>query len=39
MRKRPEQENGLFPFNLPIIQNLGELRFSAPVTFLVGEHG
>jgi predicted ATPase len=28
-----------FPFNVPIIKNLEELAFTAPVTFLVGENG
>jgi predicted ATPase len=28
-----------FPFNLPILQNLAELNFNTPVTFLVGENG
>src|ERR1043166_4061799 len=28
-----------FPFNVPVIRNLGELRLSATVTFLVGENG
>jgi predicted ATPase len=28
-----------FPYTVPVIQNLEELRFTAPVTFLVGENG
>ena len=28
-----------FPFSLPIIQNLDEIIFTAPVTFFVGENG
>jgi predicted ATPase len=28
-----------FPWTLPLIRNLEELEFSAPVTFLVGENG
>jgi predicted ATPase len=39
IRKWPEQENNLFPFNLPILQSLDELSFKSPVTFLVGENG
>jgi predicted ATPase len=39
MRKWTEQENSLFPFNLPIIQALQEINFISPVTFLVGENG
>jgi predicted ATPase len=35
---RPFKENR-FPFNLPILQNLIELNFNSPVTFLVGENG
>ena len=30
---------GAFPFNLPVIQTFQPLRFTAPVTFLVGENG
>jgi predicted ATPase len=29
----------LFPFNVPIIQNLTTLEFSTPVTFFIGENG
>jgi predicted ATPase len=35
-------ETGLpdgFPFQLPIIQSMGKLEFSSPVTFFVGENG
>ncbi len=28
-----------FPFNLPVVQALGELEFTSPVTFFVGENG
>lgn len=28
-----------FPYNVPVIQNLDELAFHSPVTFLVGENG
>ncbi len=28
-----------FPFDVPIIRALGEIRFTSPVTFLVGENG
>lgn len=28
-----------FPFNVPVIQSLTKLEFTAPVTFLVGENG
>jgi predicted ATPase len=34
---KPEQEN--FPFSLPILQNLKDLKFTSPVTFFVGENG
>jgi len=37
LRPLPEARN--FPFNLPIWANLDELKFSAPVTFFVGENG
>ena len=36
------QRNGTregFPFNVPIIRTLGEIQFTSPVTFLVGENG
>ncbi len=32
-------ENGSFPFSLPILRGLEELRFEADVTFFVGENG
>lgn len=35
----PEKYSTKFPFNLPIIQSLDEITFTAPVTFLVGENG
>jgi predicted ATPase len=35
---RPFKETR-FPFNLAILKDLKELRFSAPVTFFVGENG
>jgi predicted ATPase len=28
-----------FPFSLPLVQNLTEIEFNAPVTFFVGENG
>ncbi len=28
-----------FPFDIPVIASLGELEFTSPVTFLVGENG
>jgi predicted ATPase len=38
-RKAPEKFTSHFPFNLPLIQSLEEIEFTAPVTFLVGENG
>ncbi|MGA2503529.1 MAG: heme ABC transporter ATP-binding protein CcmA [Anaerolineales bacterium] len=32
-------DTNVFPFNLPLLQSLKELRFDAPVTILVGENG
>ncbi len=29
----------VFPFNLPLVQNFGEIEFQSPVTFFVGENG
>jgi predicted ATPase len=38
--RRPEGAAAeAFPFSVPAIRALGELRFAAPVTFLVGENG
>src|SRR5215475_264499 len=28
-----------FPFNLPLVKNLGQVEFHSPVTFFVGENG
>ena len=35
----PAKKAGAFPFNVPIVQALSELEFSADVTFFVGENG
>lgn len=35
---RPFKETR-FPFNLPILRELGEMNFASPVTFFVGENG
>jgi predicted ATPase len=37
--KQFENPPDSFPFNLPIIQTLPEIKFTAPVTFFVGENG
>lgn len=34
-----ESQAGQFPFNLPLLQGLETLAFTAPVTFFVGENG
>lgn len=39
LREIPERLRGQYPFNLPLLRGLDELRFSAPVTFFVGENG
>lgn len=39
VQRRPFPRGKGFPFNLPVLQRLGELRFEAPVTLLVGENG
>lgn len=39
MRTWPERLNRVFPFALPIFQQLKELIFTSPVTILVGENG
>lgn len=33
-----EQKNK-YPFNIPVIKNTGEISFTSPVTFLIGENG
>lgn len=30
---------GPYPFNVPVLQNLEEMTFTAPITFFVGENG
>lgn len=39
LQLRPLPNSKTYPFSLPILQNLKELRFEAPVTLLVGENG
>jgi predicted ATPase len=41
LRRRPEHtpDPDLFPWSLPLLRGLDELRFDAAVTFLVGENG
>jgi predicted ATPase len=39
VRKPPDADRGRYPFNLPVLESLQELEFSAPVTFLIGENG
>jgi len=36
---RPFPDISVFPFSLPLLQNLGELKFESPVTLFVGENG
>jgi predicted ATPase len=38
LKSKPLTSAG-YPFNLPLVRNFSELRFSTPVTFLVGENG
>ena len=38
-RPMSEEKKDLFPFNLPIIDQLPEIVFDSPVTFFVGENG
>jgi predicted ATPase len=35
----PPRSPGGFPFSVPVIRSLRELKFTAPVTFFVGENG
>jgi predicted ATPase len=41
LRRRPDAavDRDRFPWTLPVVRNLDELEFTAPVTFLVGENG
>jgi predicted ATPase len=42
LRRRPRDDSdddGAFPFSLPLIRDLDAIAFTAPVTFLVGENG
>lgn len=39
LRTIPEQHKENFPWTLPLVQNLGEIKFDSPVTFFVGENG
>lgn len=39
LREIPQRLQGQYPFNLPLLRGLEEMRFSAPVTFFVGENG
>jgi predicted ATPase len=36
---KPFQQPDTFPFNVPVMRNLTELKFTTPVTFFVGENG
>jgi predicted ATPase len=38
-RSWPDRLANTYPFNLPILNGLDELRFESPVTILVGENG
>ena len=40
IRPKPDMaEPDVFPFNLPLVRDLDELAFTAPVTFFIGENG
>src|SRR5512140_3655606 len=39
VQRRAFPKGKSFPFNLPVLLSLQELRFEAPVTLLVGENG
>lgn len=39
VREFNSQDTGSFPFTLEIVKSLREIKFSSPVTFLVGENG
>lgn len=37
--KEKIEDKGVYPFNIPLLQNFTSLSFGAPVTFLIGENG
>lgn len=39
LREIPENNRTHYPFNLPLLRGFEQMRFSAPVTFFVGENG
>src|SRR5882762_5558497 len=39
LKARISETSAGFPFNVPVVQSLGELQFTSPVTFFVGENG
>ena len=39
LREIPKNNQAHYPFNLPLLCGLDEMRFSAPVSFFVGENG
>lgn len=39
MKQSDALESGVYPFAIPVVQNLDEISFRSPVTFFVGENG
>ena len=39
LKSRISAPAGEFPFNVPAVQSLSEIKFTSPVTFFVGENG
>jgi predicted ATPase len=39
VRRRESRDDTRFPFSVPVIRTLTDLRFDGPVTFFVGENG
>jgi len=39
LRNYPEEGTDKFPWTLPLIKNLGEIKFEKPVSFFVGQNG
>jgi predicted ATPase len=39
LRRNPRADAGSYPYSIPAIRHLEQLRFTSPVTFFVGENG
>lgn len=39
LRPYPDSDAEIFPFTVPVIRTIDEIKFKAPITFFVGENG